>query len=270
MFVRTLFLLFVAAVTTDISTDSGFAQDRRPTPQAVMAVQDRNGDGAISRQEWQSHRPFGRFDLNGDGSITFIELERVMGARRADETSDIPFGAAPGKKFANVRFLTEQGKPLHLSDLRGKVVLLIPVASWCPPCVASIRNYTSTWQFYRDHPTIRVLIYNYKDSYKSAQSAMRRNGGDVVDFLDAGDTGLREAKGWLNTESGRKFPLPGLMPQHYILDRRGVVLQTMTGSSGNKGMSQMCADVERAAKSLPIQATKNAPLNYKYADWSRC
>jgi hypothetical protein len=112
----------------------------------------------------------------------------VAGAR-------VEFGAKPGKMFAKVRFRTEQGSPLDLASLRGKVVLLIPMASWRPPRVASIRSYASVWKSYRDQPDVRVLIYNYKERHQSSKLAMQRNGGGDVELLNAGNTGVKMSKG---------------------------------------------------------------------------
>ena len=42
----------------------------------------------------------------------------------------------PGQLAAIESLETNEGKPVKLSDLEGKIVGLYISASWCPPCVA--------------------------------------------------------------------------------------------------------------------------------------
>jgi len=42
----------------------------------------------------------------------------------------------PGQLAAIESLETNEGKPVNLSDLEGKIVGLYFSASWCPPCVA--------------------------------------------------------------------------------------------------------------------------------------
>ena len=81
---------------------------------------------------------------------------RLAAANRADPAIKAYFERREarldliGKPAPQIEGKDVDGKPVRLSDLKGKVVLVDFWATWCPPCVASF-------------PTLRQLSREYKD-----------------------------------------------------------------------------------------------------------
>ena len=79
-------LIITAAVAAALLAAAGAASAQMPTPADMIKSWDKNGDGAVTRDEWTAAgRPAERFDIvdaNKDGKITAAELEAAMAAMR--------------------------------------------------------------------------------------------------------------------------------------------------------------------------------------------
>ena len=79
-------IIFAAAATAVLAV-AGVASAQAPSPADIIKNWDKNGDGAVSKDEWiAAGRPAERFDAvdaNHDGKVTAEELAAAMAAMKA-------------------------------------------------------------------------------------------------------------------------------------------------------------------------------------------
>ncbi|MCS6773846.1 MAG: redoxin domain-containing protein [Thermoflexales bacterium] len=76
------------------------------------------------------------------------------------------------------------GRPVSLSQFRGKVVALNFWASWCPSCRAEARDFGEFARLYRDRGVVVVGV-NLREGVEGVRAFAQANGMDYPLLLDA-------------------------------------------------------------------------------------
>jgi len=108
------------------------------------------------------------------------------------------------------------GKPVQLSELRGKVVLVNFWATWCPPCREEVPSL-SWLNTHMDGNAFRMLTVSIDQEGSTAvESFFRMTGYRLPTLLDPGGT------------VGKMYGITGV-PETFILDRQGVLRKKVVG-----------------------------------------
>ncbi len=138
-------------------------------------------------------------------------------------------GIARGDRFYDLRFKNSAGKPIRLSELRGKVVLLHFWGSWCPPCQRELPELQKLQQALRKSSDIKMVLLQVREDFATSRKAIARQHLNLQ-LHDSGSTDSKDDS--LTLADGAPLKdrdIAAVFPTTYILDKHGIVLFSHNG-----------------------------------------
>jgi peroxiredoxin len=121
------------------------------------------------------------------------------------------------------------GKPVKLSDFKGKYVLIDFWASWCGPCRRENPNVVKAYHAFKDK-NFTILGVSLDESKTAWQNAIRKDGLDWTQVSDL--------KGWQNS-AAMLFGVKSI-PQNFLIDPNGVIVEkNLRGETLQQVLSQI-------------------------------
>src|ERR1043166_5242515 len=117
--------------------------------------------------------------------------------------------------------LTIDGKPLHLSDYRGKVVVLNFWASYCQPCVEEAPSLNNLQRYLetRGGTILGVSLDPEPTGYEKFLKNF------AVPYPTWRDSNLQDGKSKIALDYGTS-----LIPETYVIDRRGKIARKLVSA----------------------------------------
>jgi peroxiredoxin len=140
-----------------------------------------------------------------------LAIKKTLG-QEAEDRLDLMLNLAVGRPAPEIEGTDMDGKPLRLSDYKGKVVVVVFWGTWCAPCMALVPQERDLVARLKGQP-FALLGVDCKDDKESARKVMAREGMTWPSWYDGGADSGRIAKSY----QVRGFP------SMLVIDAKGVI-----------------------------------------------
>jgi cytochrome c biogenesis protein CcmG/thiol:disulfide interchange protein DsbE len=142
-------------------------------------------------------------------------------------------GEAPniGRPAADFRATTVDGRPISLSDFKGRPVWLTFGATWCQPCRAENPDISAVYERAKASGLVVIAIFIQEDA------------GAVRDYADR--VGLNYEKiADPNTTIASAYRIVGI-PSHFFIDGAGVLRELKIGALDQAAMERAIEGIQQ-------------------------